>query len=453
MNSLDHTHDASARSWLASANAEGTDFPIQNLPFAVFRRAGEAFRGGVAIGDQVLDLAALARSGRIVDGDPAAKAVAAAAQPALNEFLALGPSAWRALRHALFALLRRDAGPMKMAAVQACLVPQAEVEYTLPTRIGNYTDFYTSYHHAHNIGRLFSNADEVVSPNFHWIPSAYHGRASSVIVSGTPVRRPLGQAKAPDAAVPNFGPCARLDYELELGLVVGQGNALGAPVPLREAESHLFGVCLLNDWSARDIQGWEMQPLGPFQAKNFSTSVSPWIVTMDALAPYRLPWMRDAKWPQPLAYLDATANREQGAIDIRLETFLESARRRMRGAGPVRIASTSFKHQHWTVAQMLTHHTIGGCNLLPGDLLGTGTISGPSAAESGAMMELTQAGRAPLRFDDGAGQTEERAFLADGDAVIFKGWCEKPGFARIGFGECRGEVLPALPLSAAGMGD
>ena len=253
--------------------------------------------------------------------------------------------------------------------------------------------------------------------------------------------------------MPNFGPCARLDYELELGLVVGQGNALGAPVPLREAESHLFGVCLLNDWSARDIQGWEMQPLGPFQAKNFSTSVSPWIVTMDALTPYRLPWTRDAKWPQPLAYLDTAANRAQGAIDIRLETWLESASRRARGAGPTRIAQTSFRHQHWTAAQMLAHHTVGGCNLQPGDLLGSGTISGPTAAEVGAMMELTQAGRVPLRFDDGSGRTEERAFLADGDAVIFKGWCERPGFARIGFGECRGEILAALPVSATGAGD
>ncbi len=449
MSALDFTHDAAAHSWVASAS--GSDFPIQSLPFAVFRRAGEAFRGGAAIGDQILDLAALAKSGAVHDV-LAQQALAACTQPALNDYFALGPPAWRALRHALFVLLRSDAAPATVAAVRACLVPQADAQYTLPTRIGNYTDFYTSYFHADNIGRLFSAANDVVPANFHWVPLAYHGRASSVVISGTAVRRPLGQAKPPDAAQPRLGPCAMLDYEIELGLFVGTGNALGTPVPLRDSEQHLFGICLLNDWSARDIQGWEMQPLGPFQAKNFSTSISPWIVTMDALAPYRTPWSRDAKWPQPLVYLDTPANREQGAIDIQLETWLESGPRRARGAGPVRIAKTSFRHQHWTAAQMLAHHTVGGCNLLAGDLLGSGTISGPTAGEAGAMMELTQAGRTPLRFDRGDGEIEQRAFLADGDAVIFRGWCEKPGFARIGFGECRGEVLPALPLAAVGVG-
>ena len=439
---LNRTHDADARSWLASANAAGCDFPIQNLPFAVFRRAGggAAFRGGVAIGDQIVDLGALSDAGAL--HGPAAHAAQACAQPALNDFMALGPAAWQALRHGLFALL--DASSATPDPLVACLVPQREAEYGVPTRIGDYTDFYTSYHHALNIGRLFGVAD--VAPNFHHLPIAYHGRASSVVVSGTPVRRPLGQAKAPSASAPSFGPCVWLDYELELGIFVGTGNALGSPVPLREAESHLFGTCLLNDWSARDIQGWEMQPLGPFLAKNFATTISPWIVTMEALAPYRLAWQREAPAPQPLPYLDSAATREHGAIDIRLEMAIETPSRRAAGIGPARLTRTSFRHQHWTVAQMLAHHTVGGCNLQAGDLLGSGTISGPTASEAGALMELSHAGRKPVRFEGGSGQIEERGFLADGDAVVFTGWCERPGFARIGFGECRGTVLPAIDL-------
>ena len=446
--SLDPTHDPAARSWLASAQAAGTDFPIQNLPFAVLRRSGsgEVFRGGVAIGDQAIDLAALAASNVIVG--LAQQAAQAAAQPALNHFFALGPPAWQALRHALFALLDSRASGAGVEALKASLLPQAELEYSVPTRIGDYTDFYTSYHHAHNIGRLFSAANDVVPANFHWIPSAYHGRASSVVISGTPVRRPNGQSKPPGADVPRFGACAWLDYEVELGLFVGTGNALGEPVPLAQAEQHLFGICLLNDWSARDIQGWEMTPLGPFQAKNFATSISPWIVTLEALAPYRQAWQRDAKWPQPLPYLDSAANRASGAIDIRLETWIETAAQRAAGSGAARIAATSFRHQHWTVAQMLAHHTVGGCNLQPGDLLGSGTISGPTAGEAGAMMELSQAGRQPVRFASAHGTIEERGFLADGDTLILRGWCEAPGRVRIGFGECRGLVLPAHAAGA-----
>jgi fumarylacetoacetase len=439
------THDAARTSWLDSANTPGTDFPIQNLPFAVFRRAGsaEAFRGGVAIGDQVIDLAALSSSAAL--RGLAAQAATACAQPALNDFFAMGPAAWRALRHGLFALLERSASGPGAQALRASLIPQAGVEYGLPTRIGDYTDFYTSYHHALNIGRLFGIED--VALNFHHIPIAYHGRASSVVTSGTNVRRPLGQSKAPAADGPSFGPCRWLDYELELGVYVGTGNALGEHVPLRDAERHLFGLCLLNDWSARDIQGWEMHPLGPFQAKNFATTVSPWIVTMEALAPYRLAWQRAGDAPQPLPYLDDPATREQGAIDIRLDVGIESASRRAAGLGPARLTHTSFRHQHWTVAQMLAHHTVGGCNLQAGDLFGTGTISGPTAEEAGAMMELTHAGRQPIRFEAAAGRTEERGFLADGDAVVFTGWCEKPGFARIGFGECRGMVTAARELT------
>ena len=434
---LNHTHDAGARSWLASGNVAGTDFPIQNLPLAVFRRtgAGEAFRGGVAIGDQIVDLAALGATGSLKG--LAGRAANACAQVALNDFFAMGPAAWQALRHGLFALLEASASPR---ALDGCLVAQRGAEYGVPTRIGDYTDFYTSYHHALNIGKLFGIDD--VPLNFHHLPIAYHGRASSVVISGTPVRRPLGQSKRPDASAPSFGPCAWLDYELELGIFVGTGNALGSRVPLRDAERHIFGICLLNDWSARDIQGWEMQPLGPFQAKNFATSISPWIVTLEALAPYRTAWQRDAAFPQPLPYLDTEANRAHGAIDIQLAVGLETAKRRTVGAGPTLLTQTSFRHQHWTIAQMLTHHTIGGCNLVSGDLLGTGTISGPRPEEAGAMMELAHAGRQPVRVGD----DELRGFLADGDAVVFSGWCERDGYARIGFGVCRGQVTPAIAL-------
>lgn len=347
------------RSWVESANATGADFPIQNLPHAVFRRAGssEAFRGGVAIGDQVLDLAALVRLQQL-DG-LALDAAKAAAQPALNDFFALGNAAWKALRHALFALLKNDAPVATVQAVRDCLVPQSEAEYTVPARIGDYTDFYTSIDHALNITRLM-NPDGDVTPNFRWIPIAYHGRVSTIGVSGQRFHRPMGQAMAPGAKAPTYQACARLDYELELGVWIGTGNTQGEPIPLERAEEHIFGICLLNDWSARDIQFWEMAPLGPFLAKNFATTISPWIVTMEALAPYRQAWTRPTSEPQPLAYLEHAANRESGALDIRLEVWLESEKARKDKTGPSRLSSTSFKHQYWSVAQMVTHHTMGG---------------------------------------------------------------------------------------------
>lgn len=440
MRAIDHTHDPSARSWVDSANAPGTDFPLQNLPFGVFRRegSGEALRGGVALGDQVVDLAVLAAGGLLED--MAQRACAAAAQPVLNDFLTLGPEAWRALRHALFALFA-DGGKARPHAA-TLLVPQAAAELVLPLRISDYTDFYTSIHHALNIGKLFGIPD--VSPNFRWLPMAYHGRASSIVVSGTPVRRPMGQIKPPDVDTPVFTACRWLDYELELGLVVGVGNALGTRVPVAEADDHLFGICLLNDWSARDIQGWEMAPLGPFQAKNFATTISPWIVTLDALAPYRCAWQREPGEPVPLAYLDAPSVRAAGGFDIRLQVWLESSARRERGLGPTKLTETSFRHQYWTPAQMLSHHTAGGCNLQPGDVLGSGTISGPTPGEAGAMMELTHAGRSPLRLEVVEGTSETRSFLEDGDIVIYRGWCEAPGRVRIGFGECSGQVLSCL---------
>jgi fumarylacetoacetase len=438
MTALNHTHDAGTRSWLASANAEGGDFPIQNLPFAVFHRAGSAepMRGGVAIGDRVVDLAALSAT-RLLDG-PALAAARACAQPALNDFFALGPAAWRALRHALFALLKDDAAPAPVAMLRDCLVPQAEVAFGLPARIGDYTDFYTSIDHALNVGRLL-RPDDPITPNFQWMPIAYHGRVSTLGVSGQTFHRPMGQARAPGAPAPTYGPCARLDYELELGIYIGRGNPAGEPIPLERAEEHVFGICLLNDWSARDIQFWEMAPLGPFLAKNFATTVSPWIVTLEALAPYRLPWLRPADHPQPLAYLESPANRAGGAIDIRLEVWLESEQAQRDASGPSRLSATSFRHQYWSIAQMVAQHTVGGCSLNSGDLFGSGTISGPGLGEAGAMIELTRAGQSPIRLANG----EQRGFLEDGDTVMLRGWCEKPGHARIGFGESRGTVLPA----------
>ncbi len=435
---MNHTHDPGAKSWLVSANGHA-DFPIQNLPLAEFRRvgSGEPFRGGAAIGDQVLDLAALC--GTDVLQGPALQACKAAAKDALNDFMALGPAAWQALRHGLFASLQAQASAARQHAVRDCLVPMASVEYSLPTRIGDYTDFYTSIHHARNVGRI-ARPDDPLTANFQWIPTAYHGRASSVVVSGTPFHRPMGQSMELGAKVPVYGPCARLDYELELGIFIGTGNAQGTTVPLAAAEQHIFGMCLLNDWSARDIQFWEMAPLGPFLGKNFCTSISPWIVGMEALAPFRLPFERAANEPQPLAYLDTPGNRAQGVLDIRLDVAIETAQARAQGHAGTRVSGTSFRHQYWTVAQMVTQHTMGGCNLQSGDLLGTGTISGPTAQEAGAIIEQTQGGRQPITLEGG----EQRAFLHDGDAVILRGWCEKPGAARIGFGECRGTVLPAL---------
>ncbi len=440
MNPLDHTHNPSARSWLASANAPDGDFPIQNLPFGVLRRGGsnEAFRGAVAIGDRALDLAALHGHGAL--GGDAADALALAAQPSLNDFMAAGPRARHALRHALFGALRDDAAPRVQQVLRSCLIPLADVEHALPTRIGDYTDFYTSIHHAMNVGRLlFPN--NPLTPNFQWLPIAYHGRASSVVISGTDFHRPHGQAMPPGAAAPVYTPCTRLDYELEMAFFIGPGNPLGKPVLLPQAEQHIFGMSLLNDWSARDHQFWEMAPLGPFLGKNFCTSISPWIVTMDALAPYRVPFDRPAGDPQPLAYLDDAGNRAQGSIDVQLSVGIESSAHRARGLPPAEVSRTSFRHQYWTIAQMLTQHTVGGCNLQAGDLCGTGTISGPTPAEAGALVELSVGGTQPITL---TGTGEQRAFLHDGDAVILGGWCERAGAARIGFGECRGTVLPPL---------
>ncbi len=439
-----HTHDPAARSWLESANAPDGDFPIQNLPFAIFRRgdSDETFRGGVAIGDQIIDLAAVYRAG-CLEGQ-AADAVAACSRPALNDFFALGTSAWRALRHGLFSLLEASAHGARVEALRGCLIPQSIGEFDLPARIGDFTDFYTSFHHADNCGRLFRSPEDAVFPNFFWMPVAYHGRTSSIGVSGQRFHRPIGQVIPPGSKTPVTSPCSRLDYEMELGVFIGRGNRQGTPIALDDADDHVFGLCLLNDWSARDVQAWESAPLGPFQAKNFATTISPWIVTMEALAPYRGEWRRSADAPQPLAYLESTRNRRHGALDVQVQVSLETPRRRDAGVGAALLSRTSFTHQYWTIAQMIAHHTLGGCNLRPGDLLGTGTISGPTAAEAGALLELTFAGRRSVPVGDGQdAPVEERTFLQDGDAVVMRGWCEQPGRARIGFGEVRGQVLPA----------
>jgi fumarylacetoacetase len=434
---LNQTHDPSARSWVESANAQAGDFPIQNLPFSVFRRknSNEAFRGAVAIGDQLIDLSAWASYAGL--NEAAREAAKACGQPVLNTFFSMGPSSWSALRHALFEALHEHASSGDRAAVKACLVPLSEVEYGLPAQIGDYTDFYTSIHHATNISKLLGLSG--VGSNFKSIPIGYHGRVSSIGLSGQQFRRPMGQIMLPGEEAPTISPSRKLDYELELGIYIGQGNAAGESIELDRADSHVFGLCLLNDWSARDIQAWEMQPLGPFLAKNFATTVSPWIVTLEALAPFRLAPPRPDTDGRPLPYLDSHENSATGAIDIELEVWMETARHREENLPASQLSLTSFKHQYWTIAQMVAHHTVGGCNLRPGDLLGSGTISGPGKSEAGALMELARNASAPVTLSTG----EKRSYVEDGDAIILRGYCQKPGFARIGFGESRGQVLPA----------
>jgi fumarylacetoacetase len=441
---LNESHDPRLRSWVATANAPGTDFPLQNLPFGVFRRAGSAqnFRGGVAIGDQILDLAAAIDTAAFSDalvGSTAARAARAAGGATLNDFMAAGPEAWAALRLALSRALRQ--GAAQQALLQACLLPQSLAQHALPATIGDYTDFYTSIHHATAVGRLM-RPDSPLLPNYKWLPIAYHGRSSSIGVSGQQFARPNGQLPSSAGAPPRLGPSRRLDYELELGVFIGAGNALGTPIPLRQAESQVFGLCLLNDWSARDLQSWEYQPLGPFLGKNFATTISPWIVTLEALEPYRVPWTRSAADPQPLPYLDSPALRAAGAIDIELEVLLQTEAMRRAARPPCSLSRSNFKYAYWSIAQMVAHHTVNGCNLQPGDLLGTGTQSGPQPAEAGSLLELSSGGKQTLSLPDG----ESRTFLLDGDAVTLRGWCERAGAARIGFGEVTGRVLPATPL-------
>lgn len=428
---IDATHAPELQSWVDSANTPACDFPIQNLPHGVFRRrgSGEPFRGGVAIGDQILDMAAAVATG--VFAPAAQEAATAAGAGTLNGLMALGKPAWTLLRAELSRLLR--SGAAQAQVLRDCLVPQAQAEYAVPARIGDYTDFFTSYHHMINVGRIFL-PDAPPMANFKWLPIAYHGRASSVEVSGASFHRPLGQTRPPGVEQPLFGPSKRLDYEMELGFWIGPGNRRGERITIDDAEDHIFGVSLFNDWSARDVQGWESAPLGPFLAKNFLSSVSPWIVTLQALEPFRCPLPREAGDPPTLANLNPADPRQ--AFDLQLEVWLRTAKSPLEA---MRLSRTSFRHGYWSMAQMLTHHTEGGCNLNPGDLLGTGTQSGPGPGEQGCLLELSRGGREPVQLPNG----ETRGFLEDGDTVILRGWGEKPGAVRIGFGDCSGTVLPA----------
>jgi fumarylacetoacetase len=437
------THDPGLRSWVDSANAPDTDFPIQNLPLGVFRRVGrgEPFRVGVAIGDRIVDLGRHREQGRKpADGGAAPRlseaALDACREPSLNAFMSMGHAAAGALRAHLSSALCE--GSADQAQLEACLVPQSDAEFAVPATIGDYTDFYASIHHATAVGKQLRPENPLL-PNYRWIPIAYHGRSSTIRVSGQDFHRPVGQRFARDAAAPEVGPTRRLDFELEVGIFMGRGNAPGTAIAIENAESHVFGLCLLNDWSARDIQGWEYQPLGPFLAKNFATTISPWIVTLEALAPFRAPFERPAADPQPLAYLQDPAAAAAGAFDVELEVSLLTASMRERDAHPVRLAHSNFRHAYWTVAQMVAHHTVGGCELRPGDLFGSGTMSGPEPAQAGSLLELSAGGRQAIAV----GESESRRFLEDGDRVVLRAWCERAGRRRIGFGSAEATVLPA----------
>ncbi len=406
---MDSTHDPNLASWVESANRPDADFPIQNLPYASFRKRGEEqIRVGVAIGDMLLD---------------ASQALGIAS---LGAVMAMPRAQRTGLRRRLSELLANYSPDAERATL-----PWSEAELLLPCDIPDYTDFFASIDHARNVGSLF-RPDKPLSPNYQWIPIAYHGRASSIVLSGTGVHRPCGQILGNGA--PAFAPSRMLDYELEVGAFVGPGNAMGQPVPIASAEDHLFGVCLLNDWSARDIQSWEYQPLGPFLAKNFATSISPWIVTLDALEPFRVPALpRPAGDPQPLPYLETAGD---GAFRITLEVWLRSAKM----PAAMRLSQSDFASLYWTLGQMIAHHTSNGCPLRPGDLIGSGTVSGPEKQNQGCLLEMARRGADPLQLSTG----ETRSFLEDGDEVILKGWCAASGFRRIGLGECRGRILPAL---------
>ena len=422
---VDDTHDPALESWVESANDPAGDFPLQNLPYGRFRRtADEPWRIGVAIGDQVLDL----QHAGLVDHSDMARLMAA------------DLAERRALRRRIQHALRAD--QPRRAALREALRPIAAVELGLPCEVGDYTDFYTSIHHATAVGRLF-RPEQPLLPNYTWVPIGYHGRASTLRASGHAFRRPWGQVKTADEAAPRLGPSSRLDYEVEVGAFVGRGTTMGDAVALSDAERHLFGLALFNDWSARDLQAWEYQPLGPFLAKNFASTVSPWIVTLEALAPFRAPFTRPEGDPQPLPYLDAPALRASGGFDLVLEVWLQTAAMRAAGQPAQRLSRANFTDAYWAVAQLVAHHTVNGCNLQPGDLLGTGTIAGPQPDQGGSLLELSLGGKQPLALANG----ETRSFLQDGDTLTLKAYGDRPGARRIGFGECSGTVLPARSLA------
>ncbi len=431
---VDETHEPGLRSWVETANLAGTDFPLQNLPLGVFRRkgTGEDARIGVAIGDQILDLHGAATAGVLARVAPPVRV--ALLGTTLNPLMAQGRVAARGLRRAVHGVLRADSSLRKPDP--ALLIPMEEAELLLPAEIGDYTDFYASIHHASNVGSMF-RPDQPLFPNYKWVPIGYHGRASSIVASGSPIPRPWGQTRDDSAAAPVVGPSRALDYECEMAAWVGRGNARGEVVPMDRAEEHLFGLGLLNDWSARDVQRWEYQPLGPFLGKNFGTTISPWVVTLDALEPFRVaPTARAPGDPEPLPYLDSDANRSRGGIGVELVVHLSSAAMRREGVSPLQVSRSNLSMMYWTFAQLVAHHTSNGCNLRPGDVLGTGTISGPAKESRGCLLEVTWHGRDPLLLPTG----ESRRFLEDGDEVILRGRCERDGFTGIGFGACSGIV-------------
>ena len=422
---INETHDASLKSWVETANGH-PDFPIQNLPYGIFSVGREARRAGVAIGDYVLDVSAL-------EGVFDRAVQEAFLQPTLNAFIALGRECWQDTRARLSELLRDDfPSPFEFSPH---LYHQSDVQMHLPLHVGDYTDFYAGIHHATRVGSLF-RPDNPLMPNYKHVPIGYHGRSSSIVVSGTKITRPVGQILLDPQQPPVFAPSRRLDFELELGFVVSGGNDLGEPIPIEQARDHLFGVVLLNDWSARDVQAWEYQPLGPFLSKNFATSISPWVVTFEALAPFRTAaFARPTGDPSPLPYLHDERDRMLGGLDLHLTVSLQSQSM----AEPQEVSQSNAADLYWTPAQLLTHHTSGGCNLRAGDLLGSGTISGMEQQNAGCLLEITLGGKDPLQLSSG----ETRRFLEDGDQVMFNGWCEQEGFARIGFGRCTGVILPA----------
>ncbi len=445
MYEINETHDPNLKSWVESANDPNTDFPIQNLPLCMFfrkdvERARESF--GAVIGDSLVDIESIIKIGLLdkffPNGDREIY------EPYFH-FACLNPlagmmSANRVrLRDGLMSILREGADDETIEAVRPHLVPLADVTFKVPTLIGDYTDFYCSIYHATNVGSMF-RPDNPLLPNYKYVPIGYHGRASSIVISGTDIKRPKGQNRTDQEAPPVFIPCKSLDYEMEVGFFVGQGNELGTSIPIGEAEKHIFGLCLVNDWSARDIQAWEYQPLGPFLAKNFATTISPFVVTMEALAPFRTKaFEREPGDPAPLDYLADDNNAKFGGIDINLEVFIQTEKMRSENIEPHLLSRSNMKDLYWTIGQMLTHHASGGCNLQTGDLIATGTISGKEKSERGSMLELSWRGTEPIELPSG----ETRRFLEDGDEIIMKGYCEREGFRRIGFGECRGRILPA----------
>jgi fumarylacetoacetase len=437
---LNQTHDPAIKSWVDSANQPGTDFPIQNLPFGIYRRrgSGDTPRVCVAIGDYALDVAACERESlfRELSSDLAQ----ACGSSTLNRLMGLDQAHWSALRRQLHNLLSAS-GPNHAKTcdrVGQYLVPLADAELLLPVEIGDYTDFYTSIYHATNVGGMF-RPDAPLTPNYKYMPIAYHGRASSIVVNDTPIRRPVGQTRPGPSEQVRFGPIRQMDYEAEIGFFIGPGNELGTRINLDNAESHIFGVCILNDWSARDAQSWESQPLGPFLAKNFATTISPWVVTLEALAPFRVPASPRAEGdPELLPYLLSDGDRTHGGVDINLEVFLRSAEMRLQGCELILLSRGTLRDMYWTPAQMLTHHTSNGCNLRPGDLLASGTVSGNSRDSMGCLLELTRRGNHLFELPSG----ERRGFLEDSDEVIMRANCESRNAVRIGFGACRGIVEP-----------